>query len=53
MVYSHNIEEFGQQFSIEKKVGSCGKLVCHCIQEYFWAMILVLLAGALFGLHSE
>ena len=50
---TYNVEEFAEQFSVEKEIGRRGELVGDSVEEDFWAVVFVLLVCALFALDSE
>lgn len=52
-VVAYNIVELAQQLSVKEEISSRGELVCDGVEEDFWAVIFVLLGGALLALDSH
>lgn len=50
---AYDVVELAQQLSVKEEIGSRRKLVCDSVEEDFWAVVFVLLAGALLALNGE
>ena len=47
------VVEFGEELDVEEEDGGGGELVGDDVKEYLWAVVFVLLRGALFGAHGK